>query len=187
MRLCSSFRRKPESIFAFAFSPPRSDVFMPGRGGSESNIKTKGEFSGFRIQTPRDNKIVAAPPGEKSKWIPAFAGMTGEGLRFLQGRTCVFSRFLCPRPIDWAGTQVRPYGKRGLHVHSLRAFSTTRTRGGRGSARGPGVRAFARICRPPPDPGAVYRARRAGESSPACGPTRRREEVFSWHRAFERG
>ena len=71
IRLCSSFRRKPESIFAFAFSLPRSDGFTPGRGGSESNIKTKGEFSGFRIQTPRDNKVVAAPPGKKSKWIPA--------------------------------------------------------------------------------------------------------------------
>ena len=65
-----------ESIFAFAFSPPRSDVFTSRRGGSESKTKTKGEFSGFRIRTPRDNKVVAAPPGEKSKWIPAFAGMT---------------------------------------------------------------------------------------------------------------
>ena len=25
---------------------------------------------------PRDNKVVAALPGKKSKWIPAFAGMT---------------------------------------------------------------------------------------------------------------
>ena len=36
----------------------------------------KGEFSEFHIRTPRNNKVVAAPPGEKSKWIPAFAGMT---------------------------------------------------------------------------------------------------------------
>ncbi len=71
-----SFRRKPESIFAFAFSLSRSDVFTPGQGGAESNTKTKGESSGFRIRTPRNNKVVAAPPGEKSKWIPAFAGMT---------------------------------------------------------------------------------------------------------------
>ena len=76
VRFCSSFRRKPESIFAFVFSPPRSDVFTPGRGGSESNTKTKGVSSAFRSRTPRDNKVVAAPPGEKSKWIPAFAGMT---------------------------------------------------------------------------------------------------------------
>ena len=40
------------------------------------NTKTKGESSGFRIRTPRNNKAVAAPPDEKSKWIPAFAGMT---------------------------------------------------------------------------------------------------------------
>ena len=76
MRFSSSFRRKPESIFAFAFSPPRSDVFTAGQGEAESNTKTKGEFPEFRIQTPRDNKVVAVPPGEKSKWIPAFAGMT---------------------------------------------------------------------------------------------------------------
>ena len=75
-RFRPSFRRKPESIFAFAFSPPCSDVFAPERGGAESNTKTKGKFSGFRIRTPRENKAVAAPPGEKSKWIPAFAGMT---------------------------------------------------------------------------------------------------------------
>ena len=65
-----------ESIFAFAFSPPRSDVFTSKRGGSESNTKTKGEFSVFRIRAPRNNEVVAALPGEKSKWIPAFAGMT---------------------------------------------------------------------------------------------------------------
>ena len=70
---CSSFRRKPESIFAFAFSFER---FTPVRGGAESNTKTKGEFSVFRIRTPRNNKAMAALPGEKSKWIPAFAGMT---------------------------------------------------------------------------------------------------------------
>ena len=69
-----SFRRKPESIFAFLFSSPRSDVSTLGRGRAESN--TKGEFSGFRIRTPANNKIVAAPPDKKSKWIPAFAGMT---------------------------------------------------------------------------------------------------------------
>ncbi len=74
-RFWPSFRRKPESIFAFAFSPPRSDVFTPGRGESESNTKTKGEFSEFCIWTPRNNKVVP-PAGEKSKWIPAFAGMT---------------------------------------------------------------------------------------------------------------
>ncbi len=80
----SSFRRRSrpmregstESIFAFAFSPPRSDGFISRRGGSESNAKTKGEFTAFRIRTPRNNEVVAAPPGEKSKWIPAFAGMT---------------------------------------------------------------------------------------------------------------
>ena len=60
---------EPESIFAFVFSLPRSDVFMPGRGGSESNAKTKGECPEFRIP-PRDDKVVAVPPGEKSKWIP---------------------------------------------------------------------------------------------------------------------
>ena len=66
----------PESIFAFAFSPSRSDVSTLGQGGLESNTKTKGEFSAFRIRTPRDNKVVVTPPGEKSKWIPAFAGTT---------------------------------------------------------------------------------------------------------------
>ena len=76
MRVCSSFRRKPESIFAFAFSPPRADVFAPKLVASESNTKTKGEFSEFRIRTPRNNEVVAALLGEKSKWIPAFAGMT---------------------------------------------------------------------------------------------------------------
>ena len=45
-----------------------------GRIGTDT--KMKDEFSEFRIQTPCDNKVVAAPPGEKSKWIPAFAGMT---------------------------------------------------------------------------------------------------------------
>ena len=76
LEFCSSFRRKPESIFAFAFSLPRLAVFTPKRGGSESNTKTKGESSEFRIGTPRDNKAVAAPLDKKSKWIPAFAGMT---------------------------------------------------------------------------------------------------------------
>ncbi len=28
------------------------------------------------MPTPRDNKVVAVLPGKKSKWIPAFAGMT---------------------------------------------------------------------------------------------------------------
>ena len=92
-----SFRRKPESIFAFAFSPPRSDVFTPGRGESVSNTNTKGEFSGFRIRTPRNNKIVAAPPGEKSKWIPAFAGMTA----------FVMTLHSCLPPPRWPHTQNR--------------------------------------------------------------------------------
>ncbi len=30
----------------------------------------------YRIQALRGNEVVAAPPSEKSKWIPAFAGMT---------------------------------------------------------------------------------------------------------------
>ena len=67
----------------FAFSFLRSDVFATGRGGSESNTKKKGESSGFRIRTLRDNKVVAAPTGKKSKWIPAFAGMT---VRNFEGR-----------------------------------------------------------------------------------------------------
>ena len=36
---------------------------MPFAGEiSGSNTKTKGEFSGFRIRTPRYNKVVAALP-----------------------------------------------------------------------------------------------------------------------------
>ena len=65
--------RNPFSPLPFASSLGR---FIPGRGGSESNTKTKGEFSEFRIPAPRDNKVVVALPGKKSKWIPAFAGMT---------------------------------------------------------------------------------------------------------------
>ena len=64
----------------FAFSFLRSDVFATRRGGSESNTKTKGESSGFLIRTLCNNKVVAAPTGKKSKWIPAFAGMTVSNL-----------------------------------------------------------------------------------------------------------
>ena len=58
-------------LFASSFGRLYSRM---GRIGIEH--KTKDEFSELRIQTPRDNKVVAAPLGEKSKWIPAFAGMT---------------------------------------------------------------------------------------------------------------
>ncbi len=51
-------------------------LFASFWAGSESGTKTKGKSSGFRIPTPRNNKLAAARPGEKSKWIPAFAGMT---------------------------------------------------------------------------------------------------------------
>ena len=35
---------------------------------------------GYRIQALRGSEVVAAPPpGEKSKWIPTFAGMTNKG------------------------------------------------------------------------------------------------------------
>ena len=100
------FRRKPESIFApFAFSFLRSDVFNPERGGSESNTKKKGEFSEFRIRTPRNNKVVAALPGEKSKWIPAFAGMTNENFS-ANGKLPCRGRIHATHPVD---TKPGPY------------------------------------------------------------------------------
>ena len=32
----------------------------------------------YRVQALGGNEVVAAPPDEKSKWIPAFAGMTAK-------------------------------------------------------------------------------------------------------------
>jgi len=37
---------------------------------------------GCRVQALRGDEVVAPPPGKKSKWIPAFAGMTVFFLRF---------------------------------------------------------------------------------------------------------
>ena len=62
-----------ESIFASSFGR-----LFSWWGGSESNIKTKGEFSEFRIRTPRDNRVAAVLSAEKSKWISAFDGMTSK-------------------------------------------------------------------------------------------------------------
>ena len=72
-----SFRRKPESIFAFAFSPPRSDVFAPGPVASESNTNEK-QILWIPHLDATQVRGRGRTAGEKSKWIPAFAGMTAK-------------------------------------------------------------------------------------------------------------
>ena len=99
--------RNPFLPLSLTFRP---DVLSPGREEAESNTKTKGEFSEFRVRTPRDNRVVAALPGEKSKWIPAFAGMTVAGFAVFVGATPPWSPLSRRTSSRWTGTGACPYG-----------------------------------------------------------------------------